>query len=379
MPLRVGIVGLPNAGKSTLFNALTRANVAVARYPFTTIEPHIGVAAVPDARLDALAQLIKPTKVVPATVQFVDIAGLVRGAHRGEGLGNQFLAAIREMDALAMVLRCFEDPDVPHVSENLDPVADLGVLDLELSLADLATVERRIERTKSAAKSNPKAYEWELTTLTLLRDHLASGKPARTFIAAPSIGHTIKTDGGSEEATRTLLNELFLLTNKPRLLVANVSESALPDGGALAARVLEAAVQENSQAIVLCAECEAALADWSPEEAAAYRAELGLSEPGLDRLVHASYRLLDLITFFTVTGGEVVRAWTLRRGLTAWHAAGQVHSDIQRGFIRADVIRWDELLTAGSLAHARETGRLRSEGRDYVVQDGDVIHVHFAA
>mgnify|MGYP001038292200 CR=1 FL=1 len=377
MPLRVGIVGLPNAGKSTLFNALTRANVAVARYPFTTIEPHIGVATVPDARLDALAQLIKPTKVVPATVQFVDIAGLVRGAHRGEGLGNQFLAAIREMDALAMVLRCFENPDVPHVSENLDPIADLGVLDLELSLADLATVERRIERTKSAAKSNPKAYEWELSTLARLRDHLATGQPARTFVPAPAAGHASKAEGGGEDATRALLHELFLLTYKPRLLVANVAESALPDGGPLAARVLEAAAQEGSQAIVLCAECEAALAEWPPEEAAVYRAELGLNEPGLDRLIHASYRLLDLITFFTVTGGEVVRAWTLRRGLTAWHAAGQVHSDIQRGFVRADVIRWDELLAAGSLAHARETGRLRSEGRDYVVQDGDVIHVHF--
>ncbi len=377
MPLRVGIVGLPNAGKSTLFNALTRANVAVAPYPFTTIEPHIGVASVPDARLDALAQLIKPTKVVPATVQFVDIAGLVRGAHRGEGLGNQFLAAIREMDALALVLRCFEDADVPHVSEDLDPIADLEVLDLELSLADLATVERRIERTKSAAKSNPKAYEGELTTLAQLRDHLATGQPARTFVSAPSAGHTSKAEGGSEEAARTLLSELFLLTYKPRLLVANVDESALPDGGPLAARVLEAAAQEGSQAVVLCAECEAALAEWPPEEAAAYRAELGLSEPGLDHFVHASYRLLDLITFFTVTGGEVVRAWTLRRGLTAWHAAGQVHSDIQRGFVRADVIRWDELLAAGSLARARETGRLRSEGRDYVVQDGDVIHVHF--
>ncbi|MGQ9501526.1 MAG: redox-regulated ATPase YchF [Anaerolineae bacterium] len=379
MPLRVGIVGLPNAGKSTLFNALTRAHVAVARYPFTTIEPHIGVATVPDARLDALAQLIKPNKVVPATVQFVDIAGLVRGAHRGEGLGNQFLAAIREVEALALVLRCFEDPDVPHVSESLDPIADLGVLDLELSLADLATVERRIERTRSAAKSNPKAYEWELDTLAQLKDHLASGEPARTFAPAPSSSHTAKAEGGSEDATRTLLNELFLLTQKPRLLVANVGEEALPDGGPLAARVLEAAAQEGSQAIVLCAECEAALAEWPPEEAAAYRAELGLSEPGLDRCVHASYRLLDLITFFTVTGGEVVRAWTLRRGLSAWHAAGLVHSDIQRGFVRADVIRWDELLAAGSLVHARETGRLRSEGRDYVVQDGDVIHVHFVA
>jgi len=379
MSLQIGIVGLPNAGKSTLFNALTRANVAVASYPFTTIEPHVGVTIVPDGRLDAVAKLIRPNKVVPATIQFVDIAGLVQGAHRGEGLGNQFLAAIREVDAIALVLRCFEDADVPHVSAALDPLDDLAVLDLELSLADLASVERRIERTRSASKSNPREHEWELAALVGLRDHLAGGQPARTFAQGRGAPRGPKSEAGSHDRLHALLGELFLLTNKPRLLVANVGEDSLPEGSAMAEPVAVMAAQEGSQAIVLCAECEAALTEWSPDEAAAYRAELGLHEPGLDRLLCSSYRLLDLITYFTVTGGEVVRAWTLRRGLTVWHAAGQVHTDIQRGFIRADVVRHDDLVAAGSMGHAREVGRLRSEGRDYVVQDGDVIHVHFSA
>lgn len=372
MPLQIGIVGLPNAGKSTLFNALTRANAVVASYPFTTIEPHVGVAEVPDPRLDAVAGLIKPDKVVPTAIQFVDIAGLVKGAHRGEGLGNQFLAHIREVDAIALVLRCFEDPDVAHVSAELDPIDDLGVLDLELALADLGTVERRIERTRGAAKARPRDYEWELATLEALKEHLAQGLPARTFSGGEAAGDVA-------DRVQALLAELFLLTGKPRLLVANVGEDTLPAGGALAARVLEVAARERSQAILLCADCEAALVEWLPDEAAAYRAELGLTSPGLDQLVQASYRLLDLITFFTVTGGEVVRAWTLRRGQTAWHAAGQVHTDMQRGFIRADVVGCHDLVAAGSMTAAREAGRLRSEGRDYLVRDGDVIHIHFSA
>jgi GTP-binding protein YchF len=371
MPLQIGIVGLPNAGKSTLFNALTRANAAVASYPFTTIEPHVGVAEVPDPRLDAIANLIQPEKVIPTSIQFVDIAGLVKGAHQGEGLGNQFLAHIREVDAIALVLRCFEDPDVAHVSPQLDPLNDLEVLDLELSLADLGTVERRIERTQSSAKARPKDFEWELATLNALKLHLGGGQPARLFSGAEAAG-----DAG--DRVQALITELFLLTNKPRLLVANVGEDSLPDGGPLAAKVLAAAQQGREQAIVLCADCEAALAEWPPDEAADYRAELGLTAPGLDRLVQASYQLLDLITFFTVTGGEVARAWTLRRGQTAWHAAGQVHTDMQRGFIRADVVKHADLTAAGSMTAAREAGRLRSEGRDYVVQDGDVIHIHFS-
>jgi GTP-binding protein YchF len=379
MPLRIGIVGLPNVGKSTLFNALTQANAAVASYPFTTIEPHVGVAEVPDPRLDAIADLVKPDKVVPTTIQFVDIAGLVKGAHRGEGLGNQFLAHIREVDAIAIVLRCFENPDVAHVSGTLDPMDDLGVLDLELSLADLGTVERRIERARSAAKARPKDFEGELATLNALREHLARGWPARTFPSRESTSPSGRSGGDADDRSHMLLAELFLLTDKPRLLVANVGEDTLPDGGPLAARVVEAATQEGGHAVAICADCEAALVEWPPDEAAAYRAELGLSEPGLDRLVQAGYRLLDLITFFTVTGGEVVRAWTLRRGETAWHAAGQVHTDMQLGFIRADVVRHTDLLAVGSMAAAREAGQLRSEGRDYLVQEGDVIHFHFSA
>jgi len=372
MSLQIGIVGLPNAGKSTLFNALTQANAVVASYPFTTIEPHVGVAAVPDPRLDAIAGLIKPDKVVPTTVQFVDIAGLVKGAHQGEGLGNRFLAHIREVDAIAMVLRCFENPDVAHVAATLDPLDDLAVLDLELSLADLATVERRIERTQGSAKAHPKDFEWELATLDALKLHLSHGRPARAFVHA---------DAGDEgdDRLRLLMADLFLLTAKPRLLVANIGEDTLPGAGPLAARVVAAAEREGSQSVVICADCEMALADWPSDEAAVYRSDQGLSESGLNRLVHAGYRLLDLITFFTVTGGEVVRAWTLRRGATAWHAAGQVHTDMQRGFIRADVVRHSDLLAAGSMAAAREIGRLRSEGRDYVVQDGDVVHFHFSA
>jgi len=369
MPLQIGIVGLPNAGKSTLFNALTQANAAVASYPFTTIEPHVGVAEVPDPRLDTIAHLINPEKVVPTTIQFVDIAGLVKGAHQGEGLGNQFLAHIREVDAIALVLRCFEDPDVAHVSAQLDPLDDLSVLDLELSLADLGTVERRMERAQSAAKSRPKDFEWELATLDALKEHLARGGAARTFSGAGE---------AASDRVQALLAELFLLTLKPRLLVANVGEDTLPEGGHLAAKVVETAAQGGSQSIILCADCEAALAEWPADEAAEYRAELGLSTPGLNRLVGASYRLLDLITFFTVTGGEVVRAWTLRQGETAWHAAGQVHTDMQQGFIRTDVVAYAALETAGSMAAVREAGRLRSEGRDYVVQDGDVIHIHFS-
>ena len=357
MPLQIGLVGLPNAGKSTVFNALTQADAAVASYPFTTIEPHVGVAEVHDPRLDAVADLIKPDKVIPTAIQFVDIAGLVKGAHKGEGLGNQFLAHIREVDAIALVLRCFDDPDVAHMSAQLDPVDDLEVLDVELSLADLGTVERRIERTQGAAKARPKDFEWELATLDELREHLARGQPARTFAAG-------EAGDGADGRVEILLAELFLLTNKPRLLVANVGEDTLPDGGTSASQLSEVAEREGSQAIVLCAECEAALAEWPPDEAAAYRAELGL---------------LDLITFFTVTGGEVVRAWTLRRGQSVWQAAGQVHTDMQRGFIRADVVRHDDLVAAGSMVAAREVGRLRSEGRDYIVRDGDVIHIHFSA
>jgi GTP-binding protein YchF len=364
MSLQIGIVGLPNVGKSTLFNALSRAGAPVAPYPFTTIDRHVGVAEVPDPRLQAIADIVQPERTVPATVEFVDIAGLVKGAHKGEGLGNQFLGYIRDVDALAMVLRCFEAPDVAHVSETLDPLDDLEVVELELTLADLATVERRLENVRGAAKARPKEAAGELALLERLQAHLEAGQSARLFLAGP-------------ESTN-VPPDLNLLTAKPRLYVANVGEEHLPQGGPLAEQVVAQARREGAEAVALCAELEATLAEWPEDEAAAYRQELGLSQPGLNRLVEAGYRLLRLITFFTATGGHEVRAWPLSSGSTAWEAAGKVHTDMQRGFVRAEVIGHAELLAAGSLPTARDKGLLRLEGRDYIVRDGDLIHFRFA-
>ena len=364
MSLQIGIVGLPNVGKSTVFNALTKAGAAVASYPFTTIDPNVGVAEVDDQRLKDIATLVGPERVVPTAIQFVDIAGLVRGASRGEGLGNQFLGHIRNVDAIAMVVRCFRDPDVAHVSAELDPRGDIEIIDLELILADLSTVERRMEKVRSMAKAHPKDYEAQLVWLTGLGQHLDDGARAESYD---------QVDRGA-----TWLNELNLLTAKPRLYVANVGEEDLPDGGELAAQVAEAAATEGTEMVVLCALLETELAEWLPEEAAAYRAEAGLKEPGLQTLVKAGYRLLNLITFFTTTGGKEVRAWTLRRGSPALEAAGKVHTDMQRGFIRAEVVSYEDLMAAGSMAVAREKGLLRLEGREYVVQDGDVIHFRFS-
>lgn len=364
MSLQIGIVGLPNVGKSTLFNALTRAGAAVASYPFTTIDPNVGIVEVPDARLHDVAAIVQPDEVKPTTIEFVDIAGLVAGAHKGEGLGNQFLGHIRNVDAVALVVRCFEDPDVAHVTAELDPLADAEVLDLELMLADLGTVERREEKVRSAAKAQPREHAAELELLARVREHLATGSLAALLPLTP------------KEAE--MLAPLNLLTAKPRLYVANVGEDALPGGGPLAAQVIRRAEEEGAQAVVICAACEADLADWSPEEAAEYRAELGLGASGLERLISASYRLLDLVTFFTATGTNVVRAWTLRRGQTVYEAAGKIHTDMQRGFIRAEVVAHADLVRVGDFARAREHGVLRLEGRDYQVQDGDVIHIRFS-
>jgi GTP-binding protein YchF len=364
MSLQIGIVGLPNVGKSTLFNALTRAGAAVASYPFTTIDPNVGIVEVPDPRLLDVAAIVRPDEVKPTTIEFVDIAGLVAGAHKGEGLGNQFLGHIRDVDAIVLVVRCFEHPDVAHVSTDLDPLADSEVLDLELMLADLGTVERREEKVRSSAKAQPKEHAPELELLARVREHLAAGS------LAASLALTAKES--------EMLAPLNLLTAKPRLYVANVGEEDLPEGGPLAAHVIRRAEEEGSQAVVICAACEADLADWSSEDASEYRAALGLEAPGLERLIHASYRLLDLVTFFTATGTNVVRAWTLRRGQTVYEAAGKIHTDMQRGFIRTEVVAHADLTQAGDLAKARERGLLRLEGRDYQVQDGDVVHIRFS-
>ncbi len=364
MSLRLGIVGLPNVGKSTLFNALTQAGAAVAAYPFTTIDPNQGMTAVPDRRLEALAGLVGPERVTPAMVEFVDIAGLVRGSHHGEGLGNRFLAHIREVDAVAVVSRCFADPNVAHVDGSLDPVRDLEVLDLELVLADLETVQRRLEKARTATKARPKDVAAELARLENLEGWLQRGERAATWAAQ-----------GAPQAA--LARELRLLTAKPRLYVANVGEQDLPQGGERAAAVATVAAAESAPCVVLCAQLEADLAEWPSEEAAEYRAAVGLDRSGLEALVWAGYRTLGLITFFTIVGGREVRAWSARRGATAPEAAGRVHSDMQRGFIRAAVIGWQELVAAGGWVAAREQGLIRIEGRDYPVQDGDVCLFRF--
>ena len=365
MPLQIGIVGLPNAGKSTLFYALTMANAAVASSPFTTIDPNVGVAEVPDARLDRVAALIQPRRRVPAAIEFVDIAGLVKGASRGEGLGNQFLGHIRNVDAIALVLRCFEDPDVAHPMGDVDPLVDLETVTAELILADLEVVDRRIEKVQGAAKANPREWGPQIEFLRRLRAHLDAGQRAADF---PCAGQESEWLAGAN-----------LLSARPQLLVANVGEASLPDGGPQAERVREIARQTGSEAVVLCASVEADLAQMPPDEAAEFRAEFGLGESGLARLAHAGYRLLNLITFFTATGAEEVRAWPLRAGRSVYEAAGLIHTDMQRGFIRAEVIPWDRLAAAGSWTAARSAGAVRVEGRDYLVQDGDVIHIRFSA
>ncbi len=363
MALQLGLVGLPNAGKSTLFNALTRAHAAVAPYPFTTIDPHVGVVAVPDSRLDALANLIHPEKVTPTTLEVVDIAGLIQDAHKGEGLGNQFLGHIRNVDAIAIVARCFHDPDVPHVSDRLDPREDIKTLELELALADLATLEKRQEKVRTASKAGMKEFAAELLVLDRAHQHLEAGHPARTLEL--------------NEAEAAFLTPLQLLTAKPLLFVANVGEKDMPGGGDLAQSVVSIAQRAQAGVVILCAQCEMELADWPSDEAIQYRQALGQKDPSLDRVVRAAYELLNLITFFTATGGKELRAWTLKKGSTAIDAAGAVHTDMARGFIRAEVIPCEELVRIGSMATARERGLLRLEGRDYAVQDGDLIHFRF--
>ncbi|MFO7696825.1 MAG: redox-regulated ATPase YchF [Anaerolineae bacterium] len=364
MALQLGLVGLPNVGKSTLFNALTRAGALVANYPFTTIDPNVGMVPVQDPRLGRIAEIIQPEEVVPATLRVVDIAGLVRGASQGEGLGNQFLSHIRAVDAIAMVVRCFPSGEVAHVTAELDPVDDIETVQLELILSDLDLVERQMERVQTRAKAAPREYAGDLAALERLAERLRQGR----WLGWEPL----------DEHEHTALAGLDLLTIKPLIYVANVGERDLPDGGPLAATVRAYAEHHGAACVAVCAQLEADLTEFAPEEAAVLAAEFQIGAGGLDHLVRVGYRTLDYITFFTTTGEKQVRAWELRRGQTALDAAGRVHSDLARGFIRAEVVSYGALVRVGSMARAREQGLLRLEGRDYVVQDGDVIHIRFA-
>jgi ribosome-binding ATPase len=363
MALKCGIVGLPNVGKSTLFNALTSAKALAANYPFATKDPNLGVITVPDPRLDKLAELVKPQKVQPTTIEILDIAGLIKGASKGEGLGNQFLANIREVDAIVHLVRCFEDDNVVHVDGSVDPVRDKEIIDMELLLKDLETIEKRLEKLRRQAKSADKEDLRALAFAERVKTHLEQGKLARDF--------------QPEDDEKVFFNELWLLTAKPILYVCNVDEESVLSGNAHTEAFIRSFGKEDAEIIYISAGIEADIAQLDTlEERREFLAEMGLDEPGVNKLIRAAYHLLNLITYFTA-GEKEVRAWTITRGTKAPQAAGVIHSDFERGFIRAEVIKFDDYVKYESEHAVKEAGKMAIEGKDYVVQDGDVMHFRF--